>query len=192
MSTDPSHPPLFTHDGQTPATTHTVFLALGTNLGDRPGNLGAALQHLRAVVEIERISSIYETEPVGYLDQPRFLNLVCCGKTVLTAQSLLNYAKEIESARGRKTSFRNGPRPIDIDLLFYDDLQLEQEQLTIPHPRMRERAFVLAPLAEIAPAMIDPTSGKTSQELLDAVSQEGIIRLAAELKISLTSDSQSG
>ncbi len=192
MSIDAPLSPLFPKNGHTPAATHTVYLALGANIGDRRGNLAAALQRLREVMEIEIISSIYETDPVGYIDQPRFLNIVCRGKTWLQAENLLKYAKEIEFAIGRRPSFRNGPRPIDIDILLYDDLKLQQEHLTIPHPRMRERAFVLAPLSEIAPEVIDPVSGKTAQELLAGVSQEGVTRLAPNLKISLDRDIQSG
>jgi GTP cyclohydrolase-4 len=192
MSIDTPLSPLFPQNGHTAAATHVVYLALGSNIGDRRGNLAAALQRLREVVAIEEVSSIYETEPVGYTAQPRFLNIVCKGKTWLQAMDLLKYAKEIESAIGRKPSFRNGPRPIDIDILFYDNLKLEQEQLTIPHPRMRERAFVLVPLSEIAPELVDPVSGKTAQDLLAAVSQEGVTRLAPNLKISLEHDIQSG
>src|SRR5579885_1534462 len=192
MSIDAPLSPLFPKNGHTPVATHTVYLALGANIGDRRGNLAAALQRLREVMEIEIISSIYETDPVGYIDQPRFLNIVCRGKTWLQAENLLKYAKEIEFAIGRRPSFRNGPRPIDIDILLYDDLKLQQEHLTIPHPRMRERAFVLAPLSEIAPEVIDPVSGKTAQELLAGVSQEGVTRLAPNLKISLDRDIQSG
>lgn len=163
-------------NGNTPITTHSVYLALGSNLGDRRGNLVAALQRLCEVMEIEDISSIYETEPVGYLDQPYFFNIVCCGKTALSAAGLLKYAKEIEVAIGRQPSFRDGPRLIDIDIIFYDDLDITEDNLTIPHPRMAERAFVLAPLAEIAPHMVDPVSGHTAQELLEAVSQKGVKR----------------
>lgn len=183
---------LFPRNGHTPPATHTVYLALGANIGDRRGNLAMALQRLREIMEIDLISSIYETDPVGYVDQPRFLNIVCSGKTWLDAENLLKYAKEIETAIGRKPSFRNGPRPIDIDILFYDTAQFEHEQLVIPHPRLRERAFVLAPLAEIAPQMRDPVSGKTAQELLAAISQEGVVKLAPNLKISLDRDIQSG
>src|SRR5215469_8515896 len=178
MNIDAPLSPLFPRNRHSPVATHTIYLALGANIGDRRGNLAAALQRLREVMEIEIVSSIYETEPVGYTDQPRFLNIVCRGKTWLGAEHLLKYAKEIEAAIGRKPSFRNGPRPIDIDILFYDDLLLEQENLTIPHPRMRERAFVLVPLAEIAPEVVDPVSEKTILELLAKISQEGVRRVA--------------
>jgi len=164
---------------------HIVYLAFGSNLGDRYSNLAAALQRLRDVVEIRAISSIYETDPVGYLDQPRFYNIVCSGTTVLPAPELLKCAKAIESALGRQPSFRNGPRLIDIDIIFYDDLLMSQGDLSIPHPRMAERAFVLVPLVEIAPQVVDPISGQTAQELLQNVSQEGVKKLTPALRISL-------
>ena len=102
MSIDTPLSPLFPQNGHSAAATHVVYLALGANIGDRRSNLAAALQRLREVVDIEVVSSIYETEPVGYTDQPRFLNIVCKGKTWLQAIDLLKYAKEIESAIGRK------------------------------------------------------------------------------------------
>ncbi len=191
MNIDTTLSPLFPQN-HAPAATHTVYLALGSNLGDRRGNLAAALQRLRGVIDIDALSSVYETEPVGYLDQPRFLNMACKGKTWLSAQELLAYAKEIEAAIGRKPTVRNGPRPIDIDILFYDDLHITQEDLIVPHPRMNERAFVLAPLAEIAPDAVDPVSGLTVQELLNGISQDGVVRLAPGLRISLDRDIQSG
>ncbi|MFL5629027.1 MAG: 2-amino-4-hydroxy-6-hydroxymethyldihydropteridine diphosphokinase, partial [Ktedonobacteraceae bacterium] len=136
------------------------------------------------------ISSIYETEPVGYADQPCFLNIVCSGKTSLPAQDFLVQAKAIETSLGRQVTFRNGPRPIDIDILFYDDLNTTQSELTIPHPRMAERAFVLVPLAEIAPDKIDPRSGRTVRELLNSVSQDGVTKIGSNLHISFERDIQ--
>lgn len=127
MSIDITNSPPISQNGKAPVATHTVYLALGSNMGDRRGNLAAALQRLRDVMEISTISSIYETEPVGYLDQPRFLNAVCRGKTALSADKLLKYAKDVEVAIGRQSTFRNGPRPIDIDIVFYDDLRITQE-----------------------------------------------------------------
>ncbi len=189
MSFDNIVSPLFPHITN---PKHIVYLALGSNLGDRRGNLAAALQQLREKVEIHTISSVYETEPVGYLDQPRFLNMVCCGKTELAAQELLKEIKTIEVAIGRQASFRNSPRPIDIDILLYDELQVEQETLTIPHPRMHERAFVLVPLAEISPNVLDPISGKTAQELANALPHDGVKKLAPNLRIALDHDIQSG
>jgi len=164
---------------------HTVYLALGSNIGDRYSNLAAALQRLRDAVEVRAVSSIYETEPVGYLDQPLFYNIVCSGTTVLSAPELLKCTKEIENELGRQPSFRNGPRLIDIDIIFFDDLRMAQGDLTIPHPRMAERAFVLAPLVEIAPQVVDPISGHTAQELLQNVSQEGVKKLEPALHFTL-------
>lgn len=191
MSLDTPISPLFPQSS-TPIATHNVYLALGSNLGDRRGYLAAALQQLREVIIIDTISSVYETEPVGYLEQPRFLNIACSGKTWLSAQDLLKYAKAVEVTIGRQPSFRNGPRSIDIDILLYDDLQIQQEELTIPHPRMRERAFVLAPLSEIAPNIVDPASGKTIQELSTTVSHDGVNKIATSLRIPLDRDIQNG
>src|SRR5712691_11888864 len=104
--------------GKTPVATHTIYLALGSNLGDRRGNLAAALQRLREIMEITTVSSVYETEPVGYTEQPRFLNIALHGQTTLPPQELLQAVKQIEKALGRQATFRNGPRPIDIDIIF--------------------------------------------------------------------------
>src|SRR6185312_8574474 len=123
----------------TATTTHVVYLALGSNLGNRHRYLRVALQYLRERVDIHTLSSIYETEPVGYLEQPLFLNMVCSGQTQLSPQDLLKFVKEIEATIGRQPSLRNGPRSIDIDILMYDNLHLEQADLIIPHPRMTER-----------------------------------------------------
>src|SRR6266699_2799850 len=174
MSTDTTFAQQASLNGKTPVATHTVYLGLGSNLGDRRGNLAAALQRLREVIEITSVSSVYDTEPVGFADQPRFLNIVLRGQTALDPEALLGYVKQIEAKLGRQPSFRYGPRPIDIDILLYDDLHIEQDNLTIPHPRMGERAFVLVPLAEIAPESVEPVSGKTAQELLEAVLQAGV------------------
>src|SRR5579872_3463520 len=175
MSIDTSFTSHISHNGngKTPVATHTIYLALGSNLGDRRGNLAAAMQRLREIMQIVTVSSVYDTEPVGYTEQPRFLNMVLRGQTTLPPQELLRAVKQIEKALGRQATFRNGPRPIDIDIIFYDDLHIEQDDLTIPHPRMAERAFVLVPLAEIAPERIEPVSGKSARQLLAEVPQEG-------------------
>src|SRR5437588_4741396 len=191
-TTEASASPLFPQNGHTPVATHTVYLALGSNMGDRRGYLAGALQQLRELMEISAISSIYETEPTGYLEQGRFLNMVCSGKTGLSARELLRRVKEIEKSLGRRPTFRNGPRPIDIDILFYDELSVTQDDLTVPHPRMAERAFVLVPLAEIAADKVDPASGQSVQELLKGVSREGVQKLAANLSIALDRDIQNG
>ena len=138
------------------AELHRVYLALGGNLGDRQGNLLQALQLIRARAFIEEVSPCYETKPVGHLEQPDFFNMTCLVTTDLSPQDLLFFLKQIERQMGRQTSFRNAPRPIDLDILLYDDLILESPELTIPHPRMSERAFVLVPLAEIAANVVHP------------------------------------
>lgn len=159
---------------------HIVSLSLGANTGDRKNNIEQALQHLEKVITIQAVSSVYETAPVGEGgqplpgDQPFFLNLACQGRTDLPPSDLLIALKEIEASMGRLPSFRNAPRPIDIDILLYDNLQINLPQLIIPHPRMKERAFVLIPLAEIAPLTIEPISGQTIQQLVTNVSPQGI------------------
>ncbi len=145
------------------------YLCLGSNLGDRESNLRAALEALRAEVTIERLSSVYETEPVGYLEQPRFLNMVCSGVTGLDPLALLSVVKRIEASLGRVPSFRNGPRLIDIDILLYDDRVIATGELIIPHPRMIERAFVLVPLIEIAPELVHPATGQRISDLVPSV-----------------------
>ncbi|MCL4370331.1 MAG: 2-amino-4-hydroxy-6-hydroxymethyldihydropteridine diphosphokinase, partial [Chloroflexi bacterium] len=113
---------------------HRVYLALGANLGDRQGNLLQALQRIRATASIEKVSSCYETKPVGYAQQPDFLNMACLITTDSSPSELLRFLKQIEKQMGRQANFRNAPRPIDIDILFYDDVVLESPELTIPHP----------------------------------------------------------
>ncbi len=192
MTIDSAIPQPASTNGKQPVALHTIYLALGSNLGDRRSNLAAAIQRLRNAVKITEISSVYETEPVGYSDQPRFLNMVISGLSALTPDALLAYAKQTEAALGREPSFRNAPRPIDIDILFFDDLKHIQDGLTIPHPRLGERAFVLVPLAEIAPDIVEPVSGKTAGQLLATVDQSGVQKLAPGLRIPLDRDIQSG
>ncbi len=144
--------------------TH-VYLGLGSNLGDRYGRLIEALDRLQAPVAIDAISSIYETEPWGYAEQPRFLNAVCGGETELSARELLSCIKAIEVELGREPTFRYGPRAIDIDILLYDAAVVEQEDFRIPHAQLHERDFVLAPLNEIAPQVVHPRLEKTIEAL---------------------------
>ncbi len=155
----------------------TVYLALGANLGDREKNLRDALTQIAAFVEIKRVSSIYETEPWGVRDQPWFLNLVCVGTTTLSPVDLLRRAKKIENEMGRAEGIRFGPRPIDIDILFYDDVIELSPALTIPHPRLHERAFVLVPLAEIAPTFVHPRLRATVRVLLERLDSTEQVRL---------------
>jgi 2-amino-4-hydroxy-6-hydroxymethyldihydropteridine diphosphokinase len=148
---------------------HTAFLGLGSNLGDRDANLAVALRALAAIVTVERVSSVYDTAPMLYTDQPRFHNLACQITTDLASIALLHAVKEIERQLGRQQGPRYGPRIIDIDLLFYDQMVLQSAELTLPHPRLAERAFVLAPLAEIAPTLVHPVLGETVSALLQCV-----------------------
>ena len=151
-----------------------VYLALGSNTGDRLANLRAAIGGLPPQVLVQVESSIYETEPWGYADQPAFLNMVIRAETDLSPLELLTHLKLLEKSLGRVPSFQNGPRLIDMDILFYDDLTLETPTLTIPHPRLHERAFVLVPLAEIAPALLHPRLGRSVSELVETVDRRGV------------------
>jgi 2-amino-4-hydroxy-6-hydroxymethyldihydropteridine diphosphokinase len=160
-----------------------VYLGLGTNLGDRMNNLTSALKLLGRKVTIKKISSVYETEPVGYKEQPLFLNAVLLAMTELDPMELLHFIKGIESELGRQPSFRNAPRLIDIDILFYGDLVMETPELIIPHPRIAERAFVLAPLAEIAPEVVHPLSHKKISDLLAEVEGRGGVRKIGKLSV---------
>jgi 2-amino-4-hydroxy-6-hydroxymethyldihydropteridine diphosphokinase len=159
--------------------SHTVYLGLGTNLGERRRNLMDAIERLGECVDVETRSSIYETEPWGYAEQPRYLNMVVRGRTHLAPLELLDRLKGIEEGMGRQAvdAIRYGPRPIDIDILFYDDEVLDDARLQVPHPRIAERAFVLAPLADIAPELVHPRLGKSVAALLAEVDIEGVQRV---------------
>ena len=149
----------------------TVYLGLGSNMGTRQNNLDKALDLLSQRLRLGKISPVYETDPVGNADQPRFLNMACQVHTRLTPEGMLALIKGIESKMGR-TGKSNAPRPIDIDILLYDEHIMETPELVIPHPRMTERAFVLTPLADIAPAVVHPTTGKTIKELLEDITEK--------------------
>jgi 2-amino-4-hydroxy-6-hydroxymethyldihydropteridine diphosphokinase len=154
--------------------THIIYLSLGSNLGDRLANLHTAVIDLAPKVQSVAHSSIYESEPWGYSDQPAFLNQIIKADTALDPIDLLAFLKEIEVSMGRQETFRFGPRLIDLDILFYDDLVLDTPKLTVPHPRITERAFVLIPLAEIAPDLIHPLFNKTIQQLKNAVDSSSL------------------
>ena len=147
----------------------TVYLGLGSNIRDRKDNLDKALELLSERLRINKVSSIYETEPMGNTNQPRFLNMVCEVSTNLGPKELLILAKSVESKLGRVFGNRNMPRPIDVDILFFGDEIINIPDLVIPHPRLTTRAFVLVPLAELAPDMVYPRNKKTVLELLNAV-----------------------
>ena len=145
-----------------------VLLGLGANLGDPRRQLAAAVARLGALVEDVRVSSVYRTEPVGHRDQPEFHNLVVRGWTRMPPGALLREVLAIERALGRERTFANAPRTIDIDLLAYGDVVMETPELTLPHPGIAHRGFVLHPLAEVAPVWVHPLLSRTARELLSA------------------------
>ena len=153
---------------------HIVYLALGTNLGDRSANLKQAISALTPQLEVKAKSAVYETPPWGFEDQPKFLNQVIKANTYLDPEPLLKHLKRLEVALGRKESFPNGPRLIDMDILFYDDLVVDKPALVIPHPRLHERGFVLLPLMEIAPHLVHPVNKKSVREMAEMCNMEGI------------------
>jgi 2-amino-4-hydroxy-6-hydroxymethyldihydropteridine diphosphokinase len=151
-----------------------VFLALGTNIGDREANLCKARKALAPKVTIIKESPIYITPPWGFEDQPEFLNQVLEVRTKMRPGRLLAYLKRIEKKMGRLKTFRNGPRLIDLDILFYGQRVIERSKLCIPHPRLHERAFVLVPLQDIAPDFIHPVLNMTVETMLSKINTEGV------------------
>lgn len=167
--------------GHTPGDA-VVYLALGSNLGERRANLAAAVERLREQVAVEAVSALYETEPAYVGDQPRYLNAALRGYTALEPRALLAFLKAIERDLGRGAGPRFGPREIDVDILLYDDLSIDTDELTIPHPRMAERPFVLVPLAEIAPDVVPAGWTATIGAMARAVHGHGdVIAMAGRL-----------
>ena len=160
---------------------HIVFVALGTNLGRRAANLRAALAAFPPTLRVLKASPVYETEPWGYADQPAFFNQVIQAETSLPPEDLLDRLKALEMRLGRQPTFRNGPRVIDLDVLLYDDLMIETGRLVVPHPGLAQRAFVLAPLADLVPDLVPPGMNLPVAELLKGVNISGVKRVMEAL-----------
>jgi len=154
-----------------------AYLSLGSNIGDREGNLRAALAALdEEGVRVKRVSSFYETEPVDYLAQPWFLNCVAEVETNLDPFELLQSLKALETEMGSKKDFAKGPRKMDLDILLYDDQTIDLPDLQIPHPRMLQRRFVLVPLVELAPSLKHPQWSAPAAQLLAQTSDKSQVR----------------
>jgi 2-amino-4-hydroxy-6-hydroxymethyldihydropteridine diphosphokinase len=160
---------------------YNVYLSLGSNLGDRAKNLRDAIGAVReAGIHVTRISSIYETEPVDYLDQPWFLNIAVGAETELAPAATLQTLREIETRLGSKKLVAKGPRLIDMDILLYENEVIDTPELQVPHPRMHLRRFVLEPLAEISPDVRHPVSHLNTAEMLAQTTDRSIVRKFSE------------
>lgn len=144
-----------------------VFIALGSNIGSLEENLNTALKKLAKFSKVQKVSSFYKTKPQGFLEQADFLNGVCLITTDLEPQELLKKLKEIEKEMGRKKTFKDGPRIIDLDIIYYDNIVLNTPTLTIPHPRAHLRMFVMKGLVEIGPDFSHPILHKTTREIIE-------------------------
>ncbi len=155
-----------------------VYLSTGSNLGDRLASLQLAVEALNNYpgISVLRVSPVYETEPWGYLDQPHFLNQVVEIETEIPPADLLPVMKHLEKDMGRVPNFKNGPRVIDVDIILYGNQIVEQDGITIPHPSIAQRAFVLAPLADLIPHYIHPKLGVTITQLMEEIDCSGVTR----------------
>lgn len=154
---------------------HIVYIALGSNLGNRLSNLKNAISNFTPQMDVKKKSPVYETPPWGYADQSAFLNQVVMVETYLEPEDLLGHLKRLETVLGREPSFQNGPRLIDLDILFYDDIIVDSPPLVIPHPRLHQRAFVLVPLNDIAPDLVHPLFAKSISEMLLDIDRLNIV-----------------
>ena len=153
---------------------HIVYLALGSNMGNRLSNLKAAVVNLTPQMTVKQKSSVYETPPWGFTEQDAFLNQVVKVTTYLEPEPLLRHLKRMETALGRVPNFQNGPRVIDIDILFFDKMIINTPPLVVPHPRLHERVFVLVPLAEIEPDFVHPILQRPINKILEDVDRSEI------------------
>ncbi len=154
-----------------------VYLSLGSNMGDKEDYIRKALKLIEDVDEIRKVSPLYQTEPMGFKDQSFFLNCVIEVQTNSNPEQLLLFLKSIEQKLGRINTVKNGPRIIDIDILFFDDFCIDKDDLIIPHPRLHERLFVLIPLMDVNPDVIHPLLKKTVRELFDIIQHEEMVTL---------------
>jgi 2-amino-4-hydroxy-6-hydroxymethyldihydropteridine diphosphokinase len=164
---------------ETTGVHKVVYLSLGSNVGDRAANLHSAIESLRALGEVEQVSSFYETEPVEFTAQPWFLNCAVKLDTEKMPKQLLAAILDIEQQMGRRRTRQKGPRPIDIDILLFGNSIIETKGLTVPHPALHERRFVLEPLAEIAADVRHPVFKRSIRELRDALPPGQAVRKLA-------------
>lgn len=154
-----------------------VFIGIGSNLGDKKENIKKAIGLIMEKCEILKISSLYETEPVGYKRQDWFLNCAICAETELKSMELLDFLQSIEKKLGRVKTIKNGPRTIDLDILFYGDKIINGDKLIVPHPRLHERLFVLEPLTEISLNFVHPLLNRSIKELRSRLNSTECVRL---------------
>lgn len=173
----------------TAAVDARALLGLGTNLGDRAANLRAAIRVLAEIGTVEFISRVYESEPYGFTEQPPFLNMAVCLRTRLPPAALLAALQEAEVRIGRTPSHRMGPRMIDLDILFYDDVQVDEPSLHIPHRGVMDRAFVLAPLLDLDIGLRHPATGELLADRLSALDDTGLVPLGAAADVLHMNDS---
>ncbi len=176
----------FVHSSATGDRRPSVLIALGSNLGDRLNILDRAVQALASVVDVDRVSSVWESPPWGGVPQGNYLNAVVRGQTDLSPHKLLARLLEMERGEGRVRTERNGPRTLDLDLLFHGRTVLREDGLTLPHPRWRERPFVVLPLLEVAPDLVDPVSGKTLSTLFPTGFPDGGAEQRPDLALPTT------